>query len=307
MSRAQDAARDAELRRRLAGFVRGISTEITSHDDEIVVPLASELPAGTTVYVAHTPKTALDDVVRVALAVQAAGLRASPHIVARRIGSREALAGAVTRLRAAGIGQVLVIAGDADQPAGPFTSSLQLLESGVLAEAGIARVGVAGHPEGHPAVDVAALWSALQDKQDWAERSGVRMHIVTQFGFDPAVVCDWVRELRRRGIRLPVHAGMAGPTPLPRLIKYAMACGVGASVRGVMRNLRTVTGLAGLATTPEQMLVGLAGGCETGEGALIVQPHVFAFGGSLATAQWLRAVVDGRYELRDGKLTVGAA
>jgi methylenetetrahydrofolate reductase (NADPH) len=133
------------------------------------------------------------------------------------------------------------------------------------------------------------------------------MHIVTQFGFDPAAICDWVGELARNGIRLPVHAGMAGPTPLPRLIKYAIACGVGASVRGAMRNLRAMTNLVGLATTPEEMLVGLAAGRETGPGAQIVHPHVFAFGGTLATARWLRAIVDGRFDLRDGKLSVRPA
>ena len=307
MSVAVDWPQDAELRRRLAGFVQHTSTEITSHDDEVVTPLASMLPAGTTVYVAHTPKSVLADVVRVALAVQAAGLRASPHLVARRIASRTELADAARRLRAAGVEQALVIAGDATQVAGPFANSLDLLDSGVLTDAAFSRIAVAGHPEGHPAVDSPRLWDALHFKQSWAERHGLRMHIVTQFGFDPAHVCDWVRELGRNGIRLPVHVGMAGPTPLPKLIKYAMACGVGVSVRGAMRNLRAMTGLVGMATTPEEMLVGLVGGCETGPDAQIVHPHVFAFGGSLATAQWLRAIVAGRYEVRDGKLTVQAA
>ncbi len=46
----------AELRRRIAEFVERTSTEITSHDDDVVGPLAAMLPAGTVVYVAHTPK-----------------------------------------------------------------------------------------------------------------------------------------------------------------------------------------------------------------------------------------------------------
>ena len=304
MSVAHTRPESAELGRRLTEFVRRMSTEITSHDDALVDPLASTLPAGTVVYVAHTPKSSLEDVVRVSLAVRRSGLPASPHLVARRIGSAAELTRAVTRLREAGIEQALVIAGDADHPAGPFASSLELLESGALTRAGFARVGIAGHPEGHPAVDRQALWAALRAKQAWAEHSGVAMHIVTQFGFDPAMICSWVRELARHEIRLPVHVGIAGPTPLPKLIKYAIACGVGASVRGAMRNLRAMTGLAGLATTPEEMLVGLVGGCDLGPGAQMVHPHVFAFGGALSTARWLRALVDGRFDLSDGKLTV---
>jgi methylenetetrahydrofolate reductase (NADPH) len=294
----------AELGRRLAEFVQRTSTEITSHDDALVEPLAKALPAGTVVYVAHTPKSSLEDVVRVALAVRRAGLEASPHLVARRIGSEAELARATARLHKAGIEQALVIAGDADRAAGPFASSLELLESGVLTAAGFVRVGVAGHPEGHSAVNRPALWAALRAKQAWAARTGVAMHIVTQFGFDPAMICSWVRELGSHEIRLPVHAGIAGPTPLPKLIKYAIACGVGASVRGAMRNVRAMSGLAGLATTPEEMLVGLAGGCEVGPGTQMVHPHVFPFGGALETARWLRALVDGRFDVNDGKLTV---
>lgn len=30
---------------------------------------------------------------------------------------------------------------------------------------------------------------------------------------------------------------IAGPTPLPKLIKFAMACGVGASLNSLMRNI----------------------------------------------------------------------
>jgi methylenetetrahydrofolate reductase (NADPH) len=57
------------------------------------------------------------------------------------------------------------------------------------------------------------------------------MHLVTQFGFDASAICRRGRELRQQGIRLPVHVGMAGPAPLTKLVKYAMACGVGASLR----------------------------------------------------------------------------
>lgn len=306
MSVAADGSQAGGLRQRLARFVQHVSTEITSHDDDVVPSLAATLPPGTTVYVAHTPKSSLDDVVRVALEVQAAGLRASPHLVARRIASAAELDRAASSLRGAGVEQVLVIAGDSAQPAGPYACSLQLLESGVLTQARIRRVAVAGHPEGHPAVGEADLWSALRAKQAWAERAGVSMHIVTQFGFDPEAICTWAGSLESRGIRLQVHAGMAGPTPLPRLIRYAMACGVGASVRGAMRNFKAMSGLAGLATSAEDMLVGLASGRETVASARIVQPHVFAFGGSVATARWLRALLDGSYELRDGKLTVRA-
>src|SRR6185312_1316357 len=107
----------------------------------------------------------LADVVRVAIKVQALGLTASPHIVARRLESLAALRTALQELTAGGVHQVLLVAGDLDKPAGNFTSTLQIIDSGAIEEAGIRRVGVAGHPEGHREVGDDALWSALAHKQ----------------------------------------------------------------------------------------------------------------------------------------------
>lgn len=287
----------AELKRRIVQFTRGASTEISTHDEPHLAELARELPAGTTVYVAHTPKASLADVVRVAIKVQALGLSASPHIVARRLESLPALRSALAELSAGGVHQVLLVAGDLEKPAGNFTSTLEVIDSGALDAAGIQRAGVAGHPEGHRAVSDEALWDALAHKQAYAQRSSVKFHIVTQFSFDPQAICDWDRALSEHGINLPVHVGIAGPTPLTKLVKFAIACGVGASLRAVMKNMATMSKMARLATSPDEMLVGLLRGTSTNAATHMRQPHFFAFGGTIATAQWLRRVSEGRFEL----------
>ena len=87
----------AELKRRIVEFAQGASTEISTHDEELLPALVNRLPAGTTVYIAHTPKATLDDVVRVAIKAEALGLRASPHIVARRLESERALRDGLAR------------------------------------------------------------------------------------------------------------------------------------------------------------------------------------------------------------------
>lgn len=286
-----------ELKRRIVHFARGASTEISTHDEELLPALARELPPGTTVYIAHTPKASLEDVVRVGLQVQRLGLRASPHIVARRLSDLQSLRSALRRLTAGGVEQVLLVAGDLSEPIGPIRSTLEVLDSGCLEEAGIRRAGVCGHPEGNPAIEPAALWQALAHKQSYALRSSLQLHIVTQFSFDPEAICAWDRTLAEHGISLPVHVGIAGPTPLPKLIKFAMQCGVGASLRSVMKNMGAMSKMARLATSPDEMLIGLVRG-NAGNGATrLRQPHFFAFGGTLATAQWLRRVLDGRFEL----------
>ncbi|HTW38988.1 MAG TPA: methylenetetrahydrofolate reductase [Steroidobacteraceae bacterium] len=298
----------SELRRRIVDFARDTSTEISPHDEGLVPELASVLPKGTTVYVAHTPKASVDDVVRVASSVQAAGLRASPHIVARRIENERTLREALRRLHDRGVEQVLLVAGDRNPPAGQFTSTLEILDTGALGEYGLRSVGVAGHPEGHPAVGPETLWSALETKQRFAARTGTRMHIVTQFSFNPAAVCAWDRQLGEHGIELPVHIGIAGPTPLPKLIKFAVQCGIGSSLGALSKGMGLVGRVAGLATSPDEMLIELVRARARLGSSHLVHPHFYAFGGVAATARWLSGVVAGRFQLEKNgeKFTVSA-
>jgi methylenetetrahydrofolate reductase (NADPH) len=201
-------------------------------------------------------------------------------------------------LRDHGVEQILLIAGDREQPVGKFTSTLEVLDTGATVDAGMMCLGVAGHPEGHKSVGPTALWNALRFKQAFADRTGSKVHIVTQFGFNPQAICAWDRLLGENGISLPVHVGIAGPTPLPKLIKYAMACGIGASLNSVVKNMSAMGNLARLATSPDEMLVGLVRGCATQGGTRLTKPHLYAFGGVMATARWIRAVVDGTFELQ---------
>ncbi len=307
-SQASAVGTSAPLKARIVEFARNTSTEISPHDEGLISELATVLPPGTTVYVAHTPKASLSDVVRIASTVQASGLKASPHIVARRIESEAALREGLQQLRAAQVEQVLLVAGDRNPPAGEFTSTLEILDCGALTDAGIRRVGVAGHPEGHPAVSQEVVWSALQKKQVIAQRTGLDMHIVTQFSFNPKAVEGWDRSLTEHGIKLPVHIGIAGPTPLPKLIKFAVQCGIGASLGALSKGMALMGRVAGLATSPDEMVIELVQGALKHPDTHLVHPHFYAFGGVMATARWLRALVDGAFELdKNGeKFTVTA-
>lgn len=289
------------LERAVISFVRRASTEISPHDENLLDQLARRLPARIPVYVAHTPKSSVEDVVRVAIRVQSVGLTASPHIVARRLPSERALRDVLLRLHEHGIEQVLLVAGDLDGPVGPFESTLQVIATGALQESGLKRLGVAGHPEGHPTVAPAELLSALRAKQEFAARSGIAVHIVTQFGFNPEAVCAWERMITAEGITLPVHVGVAGPTSPARLLKFAIQCGIGNSMR-LVRNVGAAAGLAGLSAGPDEMLLGLLRGCAPSAQTRLAQPHVYSFGGALATTDWLRAVMEGDFELAaDGR------
>jgi methylenetetrahydrofolate reductase (NADPH) len=206
----------------IADFIRQASTEISTHDEDLLPALADVLPVGTTLYVAHTPKASLDDVIRVSMRAKALGFRPSPHIVARRMLDESKLRETLDVLTRGGINQVLLIAGDLSRPIGKFKSSLEILDSGAFEGTGISHIGVAGHPEGHPSVSPDALLAALCHKQAFSVQTGLEVHIVTQFGFNPEAICAWDERMSKAGISLPVHVGIAGPTPLPKLLKFAM-------------------------------------------------------------------------------------
>jgi methylenetetrahydrofolate reductase (NADPH) len=283
-----------DLKGRIVSFMAGASTEITPSEESRLPELKSLLPAGAAVFVAHTPNASFGQVVHAALAVRRAGFLATPHIAVRRVPNAEMLRAGLAELRAGGVEDILLIAGDAPRPLGEFSGTLAVLESRILEESGITRIGIAGHPEGHSAVGSALLWEALEAKQAFAARAGVSMHIVTQFGLNGSAFKVWARELVRRRIHLPVRVGIAGPAPVAKLVHFAIQCGVGASVRALMRNLSAVAQSTHLATSPDQHLLALL---SSPLSAQIAAPHFFAFGGALETARWMQKVAAGAFDI----------
>jgi methylenetetrahydrofolate reductase (NADPH) len=282
------------LKARIVSFMRAASTEITPPEEDRLPQLQSVLPPGTPVYIAHTPHASFAQVIHAALAACRAGFLATPHIAVRRVPDARTLRAALAELRAGGVDQILLIAGDAPQPVGEFSSSLDVLESGIVQESGITHIGIAGHPEGHSAVDSAALWRALETKQAFAARSGMNMHIVTQFGLDAGAFARWEHELARRHIHLPVRLGIAGPAPVPKLVHFAIQCGIRASIRALAGKFSAMAPASAWATRPDQHLLALLSAPVS---AQVMAPHFFAFGGALETARWMQKIAAGAFEI----------
>jgi methylenetetrahydrofolate reductase (NADPH) len=276
--------------------------EITPREERELPKLAELLPPGAAIYIAHGPSTTLAQVAKTALAVQCAGFKATPHIVARRLNYAHTLRITLAQLCAGGVEQILLVAGDGSHTTGDFENTLDVISSADLENSGMKRLGVAGHPEGHNKVGAALLWNALHLKQAFAERSGMEVFTVAQFGFLPNAVAQWEDELTRRGIRLPIHVGIADPGPLSKLIRFAMACGIGASLRKIMHNLSEAGGTAELAIRPEQHVMSLMRLAKPA--TLVVAPHFFSFGAALDTARWIKRVTAGEFSIdfEDGRM-----
>src|SRR5262249_416949 len=131
----------------------------------------------------------------------------------------------------AGVDRILIIGGDRAKPAGPYDSSLAVMQTGVFQQRGIPRMAVACFPRGNPNLPEAAMGEALAAQPRVAPRSGPDLSIVTQFCFQAEPIVSWMQRLRARGIQNPVRVGLAGPARLVTLARYAVRCGIGNSLR----------------------------------------------------------------------------
>jgi methylenetetrahydrofolate reductase (NADPH) len=284
----------AETVRRIADFVRGFSIEATRPTAADLEALKSALPAMTQVYLSAVPTHPLSDLVAYSAAVRTAGLEPIPHLAVRNLASTSALDDLLARLSTeANVRRLLIIAGDSDRPQGPYASAVEVIESGQLQRHGIAEVGIAGYPDGHPRISTEALDRALAAKIEAAEQTGLDIHIVTQFSFSAAQIASWIGRLRDLGFEHPVRIGMAGPTNLATLLRYARRCGVVASAQGLTRQAGLLKHLVGT-SAPDGIIRALA---ESGGQLGKVAAHFFAFGGIGATARWAAAAATGRIML----------
>jgi methylenetetrahydrofolate reductase (NADPH) len=265
--------------RQTSNFARTISLEATRPTERELKELAGIVAPGTALYLTSVATLDLHQLLALAAGVRRAGLEPVAHLAARRIGSASELQELLRGLRGeADMRRALVIAGDVEI-AGPYPDALSVIQSGKLAEAGIEEIGIAGSPEGHPRLTAERIETALDQKLAAARAAGLRVHVVSQFSFDPEAIVAWVKRMRKCGIAVPIKIGMAGPTSVPALLRYARLCGVRASLKGVMSG--TAAGLLGH-IGPDRILEALAAAEGLGE----IAPHYFSFGGALATARY---------------------
>lgn len=282
----------------VARLLTGFSVEITPRETANVERLAEVLAPGTAVYLTFLPRVPWEQTVAVARQVAAAGMRPVPHLAVRAVPDRDTLRRMLADVAALGVDDVLLVAGSVRTPAGEFTETAQVLDSGCLEEAGIRRAGVAGHPEGSPDIGPAALAAALAAKDRIARERGLDVRVVTQFCFAAEPILAWERRIRAAGISLPVHVGLPGVTSPARLLKFGLSCGIGPSLQ-VLR--KQTGGVLRLATAPEhrpaETLADLASAVAADPACLVRGVHFFPFGALADTASWAADVRDGRADL----------
>ncbi|MEM9309259.1 MAG: methylenetetrahydrofolate reductase [Pseudomonadota bacterium] len=274
----------------IEAFLKDYSIEVMPRTADKVEDFTEILPQGTRVYIAHIEGTAIEDMVLTAKRLNEGGFKVMPHFPARIIKDKSTLADWIARYQGeADVKQALLLAGGVTYPVGDFDSSMQLMETGLFDEAGFERLHVAGHPEGNRDIDpdgsTSNVDAALHWKNEFQSRTDAKMALATQFAFDAKPIIAWADALAENGITLPIHIGIAGPAKLQTLIKFAIACGVGPSLKVLQKRAMDVTKLL-LPYEPTDVIAELAAHKAAHPDFNITNAHFFPLGGIKTNAKW---------------------
>ena len=245
---------------------------------------AAHLPESVRLTVTCSPKHGPDRTVEVATSLRELGHDVTVHLAARMVTGPDHLDRILSAMAQAGVDDAFVIGGDADPPLGAYSSAAELLE--LLADHPLRprSIGIAGYPEGHPAIDDEVLEQALADKSRHAD------YVVTQMCFDPDALATWVARQRDAGITLPVLIGIPGKVSRTKLIELSARIGVGPSL-SFLRKQRGIRALLSKGSTADNLYEKLAVTVDDPE-LRIVGFHIFTFNQLLETWRWHRALDD---------------
>lgn len=237
------------------------------------------------IYVPFLPKSRFSENLQACQKLRLQGYDPVPHVPARSLSSSVELGDWLGALTVSGVDKILLIAGDR-KVTGPFANTLDVIDSGILSSFPLKGIGVAGHPEGHPAANTAELTDALMAKKVWAAEHGIDMWVMTQFVFEHQSVTEWLESQHEVLSPLPVIVGLPGPVQLKTLIAYAAHCGVGSSAKVLKRR----PGAARLlrAWKPDGVIGALAKYHADNPDSMFQGIHIFPFGGLQRSAEWLR-------------------
>ena len=272
-------------------FISGYSIEVIPRSAAKIESFAEVLPKDTRVYIAHIQNEDIEAMIATAKRLNDEGFTVMPHIPARMIKNKAMLYNWISMYQnEAGVDEALLLAGGSTKPIGSLDSSIQLIESGLFDKAGFKRLHIAGHPEGCKDIDpdggIKNVSEALSWKQEFSKRTDASMAIVTQFCFEADVVKQWADNIKKDGIDIPIHIGIAGPAKLQTLLKFSIECGIGASMKVLTKRAKDLTKLL-LPYEPTKILQDLSDYKSKDPNLNIEKVHFFPIGGIKKTVDWV--------------------
>ena len=270
-----------EITRLLQQYLAGARFEVLPLRG--VAEQVAALPPATTVTVTSSPKKGIEATLDLAAQLRGQGHHVVPHLAARLVHDPAHLSALLDRFEGLGLTELFVVAGDSPEPVGRFPDALSLLRA--IDELGRRppRVGITGYPERHAFIPDASTIRAMADKARHAD------YIVSQICFDAHRLATWVKDVRERGVDLPIHIGVPGVVDVHRLLRISLKIGLGESLRFLRKQHGVVTKLL-TRYTPEELFDELA--------PYLVDPsygiagwHFFTFNEIEKTVQWRQDLV----------------
>jgi methylenetetrahydrofolate reductase (NADPH) len=244
------------------------------------------VPLDRTVTVTASPAKGLAVTLDLTERLARHGYTAVPHLAARMVSGRTELAEIVERMQAVGVRTVFVPGGDADPPAGDYTSALELLEDLTALGRPFPEVGITGYPESHPTISDDLTVQSMWDKRRHAT------HVVSNLNFDPENIRTWLDRMRARGITMPVLLGIPGPIDRTKLLAMATKIGVGDSTRFLAKHKGTMARLAAPGGFTGERFLERCAPVLARPGSLVTGLHVYTFNQVAETEAWRREYLD---------------
>ncbi|HEX9518810.1 MAG TPA: methylenetetrahydrofolate reductase [Streptosporangiaceae bacterium] len=238
------------------------------------------VPRDVVVTITASPSRGLEPTLALAERLAAEGYQVVPHLSARLVRDSAHLGEVVARMTAIGVDDVFVPAGDADPPAGEFSSALDVLEYLVERGSPFKHVGITGYPETHPKIEDDITVQSMWDKRRHAT------YIVSNLCFDPGVLRQWIVRIRRRGVKLPLLVGLAGPVERTKLVQMATKIGVADSARFVAGHSSAFVRLSTPGAYQPERLLDRVGSTLAAPESLVDGLHVFTFNQVRQAEQW---------------------
>ena len=251
------------------------------------------------VYITYLPDASENDILETIEFVSKNNLTPITHLPARTMKNLDHVRQFLSQVRERTDSKKILVIGGGGNQLGQITSSLEILNSGLLEENNFNEIGIAGHPEGSPDISQETIDNFLNDKFELTKTKGLNLELVTQFFFNAAPFINWCEELTKKKITIPVRVGFPGPASFKTLLNFGLMSGVGNSINFLKKNSSKVSDLL-TKTSNDEMLISLAEFAN--KNSPLKSFHCFPFGGFEKTCLWLNELEKGEFTIENQQL-----
>jgi methylenetetrahydrofolate reductase (NADH) len=249
--------------------------------DGIEEKVMAFVPQAVKVTVTASPSRGLEATLAVTERLAGEGYQVVPHLSARLVRDTVHLEEILARLRAAGVREAFVPAGDATEP-GQFPDAASLLRA--MRDHHFTDLGITGYPESHHLISDETTIQAMFEKAPMAT------YIVSQICFDAETIRTWVARVRARGTHLPIWIGVPGIVDNAQLLRISMKIGLGESARFLRAHRAWLRRMLTRTFTPDPLIRSLAPLCAD-PAANIAGFHFYTFNELERTERWRKEAI----------------